>query len=66
MIFLATEFRDGGRHGHRFEADDWAEAESICDGHGWELDGEFIAEIPASMMDDLAGIVEQLQRGGLN
>lgn len=67
MKFVATEFRDDGQYGVQLEADNWAEAARVCDREGWRLDGELMAIIPYEMStEDVAGIVAQLNRGGLN
>ena len=64
MKFVAT---DTNGCGVTFTAPDWSEAAHICEYEGWTLDGEWIATIPGDTPQaDVDGLVDQLNRGGLN
>ena len=65
MIFLATEFDDERTLARRVEATDWPDAERICEGQGWRLDGEFVGEVWVESFSDATVVVDQMV-GGLN
>jgi hypothetical protein len=48
MIFLATRFFEGIPFSVHVDAENWDQAEGICDARGWTLEGILIEEIEAS------------------
>jgi hypothetical protein len=68
MKFLATEFRADGEYGKYIYADDWDAAQAVCEQHGWRLDGEIGAIIPASdtfgqkQADEMIGAANEANR----
>lgn len=47
LEFCATELIDGKPYSRRFKAESWVDAERICKGVGWKLDGEYVCEVDA-------------------
>ena len=68
--FVATDFREiDGRErtfGVQLKADDWSDAERICDQEGWRLDGELVCEVFAWVSPEEVDAVGRQIAGGLN